>query len=91
MFQTGEMSERDFMNTTKSLTTRMRLNRDIQFNKEFQDRFITKEYGNYDKYTKNTVNINQVEENQQSHDLFFENYMRMMEKMPTKANAEIKQ
>ena len=87
MFQTGDMSERDYMNATKNLTTRMRLNRDIQFNKEFQDKYITKEYGNYDKYTKNTVEIKQDEENaQQRDDLFYQNYTLMMKKLPSKSN-----
>jgi hypothetical protein len=43
------------MNNTKNYTTRFRLNREINFTEDFRNKFMTKEYGNYEKYTKNSV------------------------------------
>lgn len=58
MFDTSSMDEKDFMRATKNFTMRMRLNRDIQMNKGFADKHIIKqEYGNYEKYEKNTIKV----------------------------------
>lgn len=65
MFDTKTMSEQDYMNATKNLTMRMRLNRDLQFNKGFSDKhLINAEYGNYEKYQKNSVTHKNNETNQ---------------------------
>lgn len=49
-------NERDMMNQTKNYATRLRLNRQIDFSDDFRKRFMTREYGNYEKYDKNSVN-----------------------------------
>lgn len=79
------MDEKDFMRATKNFTMRMRLNRDIQMNKGFADKHIIKqEYGNYEKYEKNTIKVDTNEQDQFAQDKFHENYMRFIRKMPTK-------
>lgn len=54
-FSVVSKNEKDLMNTTKNLVQRMRLNREVSFTEDFRKRFMTKEYGNYEKYDKNTV------------------------------------
>jgi len=44
------------MNATKNFTMRNRLNKELDFSDDFRKKYITKDYGNYDKYTKNSVN-----------------------------------
>jgi len=41
------------MNATKNFTMRHRLNKDLDFTDDFRKKFITKEYGNYEKYDQN--------------------------------------
>jgi hypothetical protein len=43
------------MNNTKNFTMRHRLNREIDFTDDFRKKYITKDYGNYEKYEKNSV------------------------------------
>lgn len=43
------------MNQTKNFATRTRLNREIDFTDDFRKRFMTKDYGNYEKYEKNAI------------------------------------
>ena len=43
------------MKTTKSYITRMRMKKEISFTDDFRKRFMTNEYGNYDKYDKNSI------------------------------------
>ncbi len=40
---------------TKNYSTRLRLNKEVNFNEDFRKRFLTKDYGNYEKYDKNSV------------------------------------
>lgn len=54
-FNNVTKNEKDMMNNTKNYTTRFRLNREINFTEDFRNKFMTKEYGNYEKYTKNSV------------------------------------
>lgn len=49
-FETVSKNERDLMNTTKNYVMRARLNREIDFTEDFRKRFMTREYGNYEKY-----------------------------------------
>ena len=44
------MSEKDMMNNTKNYVMRARLNRDLDFSEDFRKQYLTKEYGNYEKY-----------------------------------------
>jgi len=54
-FNTVTSDETDMMNNTKNFTMRHRLNRELDFTDDFRKKYLTKEYGNYDKYTKNSV------------------------------------
>ena len=79
------MTERDMMNTTKNYTMRARLNRDLDFTEDFRKRYLTNEYGNYEKYEENKVETvyDEGPENLEV-DKFYENYLSMLKKMPTK-------
>ena len=46
------------MNTTRNLKNRMRLNRQVDFTDDFRKRFLTNEYGNYEKYGENQIKLN---------------------------------
>ena len=77
------------MNTTKVLTQRMRLNRQIDFSEDFRKRFVTKEYGNYDKYEKNFVKVNHdrgVDDT--GRDKLFKNYNEVIQRTATKEGEE---
>jgi hypothetical protein len=52
-------NERDMMAQTKNYTARLRLNREVDFTEDFRKRFMTREYGNYEKYeeSKNSVGL----------------------------------
>lgn len=58
-FDTVGKNERDLMANTKNYVSRMRLNREVRFNEDFRKRFMTKDYGNYEKYEdgKNSVKV----------------------------------
>jgi len=43
------------MNNTKNFTMRHRLNREIDYTDDFRKKYLTKEYGNYEKYDLNKV------------------------------------
>ena len=43
------------MQQSKHYADRIRLNRQIEFTEDFKKRFMTKDYGNYEKYEKNSV------------------------------------
>jgi len=71
---------------------RMRLNRDIDFNDDFRRNYMTKEYGNYDKYDKNKVGVDYDEGKYDlGDDKFYENYMNMLRRLPTKEAKEMKE
>lgn len=52
-FNLSTSNEKDMMNATKNFTMRHRLNKDLDFTDDFRKKFITKEYGNYEKYDQN--------------------------------------
>lgn len=54
-FSTVSQNERELMNQTKNFVQRLRLDREIDFTDDFRKRFMTREYGNYDKYDKNKI------------------------------------
>lgn len=58
-FDVAGKSERDMMNQTKNYTTRLRLNRQIEFTEDFRKRFMTREYGNYEKYEEGRNRISE--------------------------------
>ena len=49
-FSKVHKEEGDMMQTTKHLEERMRLEKEIDFTEDFRKRFLTNEYGNYEKY-----------------------------------------
>jgi hypothetical protein len=80
------------MNTTKNYTMRLRLNRDIGFTEDFRKRFMTKDYGNYDKYEKNRV-IEEVDrgENDTGIDNFSKNSLEMIKRLDIEEAEEQKE
>lgn len=76
--------EKDMMNNTKNFTMRYRLNREIDFTDDFRKKYMTKEYGNYDKYTKNTVEtVHDQGKDEASYDKIYENFMNVVKRLPT--------
>jgi hypothetical protein len=61
---------------------RLRLNREINFDDDFRKRFMTNEYGNYEKYEKNSV-TEEVEKGEEDYgyDKFNKNYIEMMKRL----------
>jgi len=55
MFNSVTSNEKDMMNNTKNYTMRHRLNRDLDYTDDFKKKYLTKEYGNYEKYDLNKV------------------------------------
>ena len=74
------------MNNTKNFTMRHRLNREIDYTDDFRKRFMTKEYGNYEKYLKNSVETSYDEgkDDFSNIDKFYENYINLIKRLPTK-------
>jgi hypothetical protein len=60
----------------------MRLGREIDFTDDFRKRFMTKEYGNYEKYEKNSVK-EEVDPgyNDGGQDLFWKNNVEMLRQL----------
>jgi len=83
-------NEKDMMNNTKNYVMRHRLNREISFNDDFRKKYMTNEYGNYEKYEKNKVStVYDKGEDENNHDKFFENYMNLVKRLPTKEAEEM--
>lgn len=91
-FNNVTKNERDMMNNTKNFVMRHRLNRDIDFTDDFRKRFMTKEYGNYDKYEKNSISLTEEDgKDEINEDKMYENYMNLLKRLPTKEADEMKQ
>ncbi len=72
-------NEQELMINTKKFAERLRLGREIDFNEDFRKKYLTREYGNYEKYEKNAIK----EEVDPGHDdlgydTFLRNYHDMM-------------
>mmetsp|Transcript_16347 Transcript_16347/g.25275 ORF Transcript_16347/g.25275 Transcript_16347/m.25275 type:complete len:84 (-) Transcript_16347:799-1050(-) len=81
------MSERDMMNHTKNFVTRMRYNREIDMTEDFRKQYMTKEYGNYEKYEKNsiTTEYSEGQDDSSTHlDKYYENFMKLVKRLPTR-------
>jgi hypothetical protein len=92
-FDVAGKSDRDMMNNTKSYSTRLRLNREVQFTDDFRKRFMTREYGNYEKYEegRNTVSYDTEKgENDLGSDNFMKNHRDMMMRLKTEESQETK-
>ena len=63
---------------------RSRLNREIDFTEDFRKKYMTREYGNYDKYEKNSVSTEYEDgELESPDDKMYHNYMNMLKRLPT--------
>jgi hypothetical protein len=80
-------SERDMMNNTKNYTARLRLKREVAFTEDFRKRFMTREYGNYQKYEegRNTVSL---ETEKGENDLGYDKLMKNEREMNMRLNTE---
>jgi hypothetical protein len=79
-------SERDMMNNTKNYVTRLRLSREIAFGDDFRKRFMTREYGNYEKYEegRNSVKLESDKgENDTGLDMLFKNDLELRGRLNT--------
>lgn len=73
------------MRNTKNYSMRHRLNREVSHSEDFTKRFLTNEYGNYDKYEKNKIDLKYKEDGlKEDKDMIYENYLEMLKKLPTK-------
>ena len=67
------------MRNTKNYTMRHRLNREVSYSQDFTKRFLTNEYGNYDKYERNSVKLEYKEEDKTyDEDKIYQNYLNMI-------------
>jgi hypothetical protein len=90
MFDTSTMNERDMMNNTKNYTMRARLNRELDFTEDFRKKYLTKEYGNYEKYETNKVETKYDEGAENiDQDRFYENFMRLVKRLPTREAEDL--
>ena len=84
--------EKDLMNNTKNFTMRHRLNREIDFTDDFRKKYMTKEYGNYDKYLKNSIETVYDEGKEEgTHDKMYANYINLIKRLPTKEADQMKE
>jgi len=60
------------------------MNRDFEFTEDFRKKFITREYGNYEKYEKNAV-VEEIEkgEDDTGIDKFHKNIVNMNRRLNT--------
>lgn len=84
-FNNVSKNEKDMMNSTKNLVMRQRLNREISFNDDFRKKYIVNEYGNYEKYTKNSIKIEREEgeDYASTFDKAYGNYLDFVKRLPT--------
>lgn len=92
MFDTATATEQDMINFTKNYTMRTRLNRDLDHNEDFRKKYLTKEYGNYEKYDQNKVETKYDEGPENlDNDRFYENYISLLKKLPTREAQEMRE
>lgn len=61
----------------------------MNYSKEFTDRFLTKEYGNYEKYEQNNIDVEYKEDQlKEDSDMIYQNYLDMIKKLPTAEREE---
>ena len=80
------------MNNTKNFTMRARLNREIDFTEDFRKKYMTREYGNYDKYEKNSVSTDYDDGGVEPSDYnkLYANYMNLIKRLPTEEAEDMK-
>lgn len=88
-FDTVGKNERELMNNSKNFQTRLRLNRQVEFTEDFRKRFMTREYGNYQKYENNSITENvEKGEDDVGADPFLKNNRDMMRRVKLMENQE---
>jgi len=71
-FNTISKDERELMANSKNIINRGRNMREIDFTEDFRKKFLSKEYGHYEKYEKNKVSTVYDEGAEEgSHDKFY--------------------
>ena len=80
-------SDRDIMNQTKNYTTRLRLQREVDFTEDYRKRFMTREYGNYQKYEEGKNKVEEVTEKGQD-DFGYDLLMKRQREMDLRLNTE---
>lgn len=88
-FMSVTSDEKDMMNHTKNYTMRHRLNRELQFTDDFRKKYMVKDYGNYEKYERNTVHTIVDESSTAGYDRMYENYMQLIKRLPTREAKEL--
>lgn len=84
-------SDRDMMNNTKNYTTRLRLKREVSFESDFRKKYMTREYGNYEKYETEKNNVQQTTERGEDdtgYDRFIKNHREMDLRLKTVEGEE---
>jgi hypothetical protein len=90
-FNTVTSNEQDMMNNTKNFVMRHRLNKELDFSDDFRKKYLTKEYGNYEKYEKNSIQTNFDDGSQEiDKDKFYQNYMQLLKRLPTREADEMR-
>lgn len=87
-------SDRDLMNNTKNYATRLRLKREISFESDFRKKYMTREYGNYDKYESDKNSVSQQTERGEDdlgYDKFMKNHREMNIRLKTTEGEEERQ
>lgn len=79
------------MSTTQNLVDRMRLDREMNFSEDFRKRFLTREYGNYEKYDKNSV-TEEVEDgaNDPGHDTLWKKNQALLNRLKLEDTDKMK-
>jgi hypothetical protein len=84
-------SDRDLMNNTKNYTTRLRLKREVSFESDFRKKYMTREYGNYEKYETDKNNVKETTERGEDdagYDRFIKNHREMDMRLKTVEGEE---
>ena len=92
-FNNVSQNEQDMMNSTKNLVMRKRLNREISFNDDFRRKYIVNEYGNYEKYQKNSISVEREEgeDFSSSFDKAYGNYLDFVKRLPTVEGEQMRE
>lgn len=74
------------MANTKNFVLRTRLDRELDFTEDFRKKYMTREYGHYEKYEKNKVStVYDDGQTDTTEDKFYENFMQMASRLPTRS------
>jgi len=87
-FSLLSQDDKDMMSNTREMVKRMRFQKEVQFNEGFKKRFMTRDYGNYEKYEKNYVS-EKVDKGigDSGQDLFEKHYHEMMLRLNTEEST----